>query len=428
MAKIKFKQTEIGMIPEGWGVRKLGCISNFLYGLGESSEKFGEFTYLRITDIDNDNKFKKNGLVKISKKKVKSQCILNYGDLLIARTGATYGKTAMFKEKFPATYGGFLIKLILNNNLVENEFLFQFTRSEKYWHQAKNLVGGGAQPQFNANTISELKIPLPPLPEQKAIAKILSDLDSKIEVLQNQNEALEKMGQLLFKRWFVDFEFPDEDGKGYRSNGGEMVESEMGEIPVGWRAFNLIDLVSQLKPGTNYQPKRVEKGIPFVTVKNIVNGFLSLENSKKITKEEYLRVHKQWKPEENDVLITRIGTLGNVAIIRGKDLPVAVHYNSIDIKQKDISYQFLYFLFKSKFFQEQYHLRKKQSVQEYVTIDEVEKIKILLPTENIEIKKMEKKFIGFFNKIRENQNQIESLTKLRDTLLPKLMSGKVRVK
>ena len=169
------------------------------------------------------------------------------------------------------------------------------------------------------------------------------------------------------------------------------------------------------------------QGIPFVNVKNIQGGFLNLNDVKYISEEEYKRVHKAWLPEENDLLITRIGTLGNVGIIRKEDLPVAVHYNTIDIKEKDLSYQFLYFLLKSDVLQKQYHMKKKQSVQEYITIEDVESIKIILPENLSNIKKSEKTFIILFDKIRLNYNQIQTLSQVRDSLLPKLMSGKIRV-
>lgn len=136
-----------------------------------------------------------------------------------------------------------MIKFLLDKELVSNVFFFQFSRSKAYWNQADNLVGGGAQPQFNANVIAELKIPLPSLSEQSAIAKILSGLDDKIELNRQMNKTLESIGQALFKQWFVDFEFPNEKGKPYKSSGGKMVDSELGKIPEGWMIGCLGDFI-----------------------------------------------------------------------------------------------------------------------------------------------------------------------------------------
>lgn len=263
--------------------------------------------------------------------------------------------------------------------------------------------------------------------EQKAIAHILSTLDDKIEVNNQINKTLENMAQAIFKQWFVDFEFPNEDGEPYKSSGGEMIESELGMIPKGWEVVQIDSLCSHIKPGTNYQPKRIDLGIPFLNVRNINKGHIDVTDVKYISKEDFENVHKSWVPEENDVLISRIGTLGLVAVIRKRDLPIAVHYNFINFKTKDVSFQFFYFTLKSDFFQSQYHGIKKASVQEYVTLDEVKKLKLVFPTNREIFKNFEKKFIDMYELINNKQEETESLIKIRDSLLPKLMSGKIRV-
>jgi type I restriction enzyme S subunit len=155
---------------------------------------------------------------------------------------------------------------------------------------------------------------------------VLSSLDDKIDLLHRQNKTLEALAETLFRQWFIE------------------------EADESWETYKLKELVKHVKPGTNFQPKRIEVGIPFINVRNLNNGFLDLTDTTKISKEEYLRVHKSWEPEENDVLISRIGTLGVVAVIQKCDLPVAVHYNMINLRAKLTSYQFLYFLVKSQLF------------------------------------------------------------------------------
>jgi len=263
--------------------------------------------------------------------------------------------------------------------------------------------------------------------EQKAIAHILSTLDDKIEVNNQINRTLENMAQAIFKQWFLDFEFPNEDGEPYKSSGGEMIESELGMIPKGWEVVQIDSLCSHIKPGTNYQPKRIDLGIPFLNVRNINKGHIDVTDVKYISKEDFENVHKSWVPEENDVLISRIGTLGLVAVIRKRDLPIAVHYNFINFKTKDVSFQFFYFTLKSDFFQSQYHGIKKASVQEYVTLDEVKKLKLVFPTNREIFKNFEKKFIDMYELINNKQEETESLIKIRDSLLPKLMSEEIRV-
>ena len=207
-----------------------------------------------------------------------------------------------------------------------------------------------------------------------------------------------------------------------------LVDSELGEIPEGWDNFKMVDLVKHLKPGTNYQPKRQVSGIPFVNGKHVQSGFLDFTKEVKyITQEEYERVHKKWRPEANDVLITRIGTLGRVGIVTEYDLPMALHYNSINIKEGVIKHPFIFFLLKSDYFQYFYHLYKKQAVQEFVTIEAVEGIQINLPKDFIVLDEITKVFENLFLKLKENHFEINTLIKIRDTLLPKLLSGELEL-
>lgn len=268
----------------------------------------------------------------------------------------------------------------------------------------ENLNVGSAVPSLTVPVINEIEIQLPPLPEQKAIASVLSSLDDKIDLLHQQNQTLEALAETLFRQWFI--EKAKED----------------------WPIYKFKDIVKHVKPGTNFQPKRVNNGIPFLNVKNLNNGFIDLQNNTFITQEEYERVHKNWKPEVGDVLISRIGTLGLVATILERDLPIAVHYNMINLKPKLIGTEFLYFFLKSNHFQEEYFSRARQSVQEYLAIEDVEEIEVKLPLEFESFTLKEQQFIEFYNKIKNNFIQIQTLTQLRDTLLPKLMSGEVRVK
>ena len=203
------------------------------------------------------------------------------------------------------------------------------------------------------------------------------------------------------------------------------IDSGKIDIPEGWNYFRLGDLCLHVKPGTNYQPKRVEQGIPFLNVKCVNGGYIDTSDAKLITEEEYKYVHKTWKPEENDLLISRIGTLGLVAVIRKEDLPIAVHYNFINIKAKVLPFEFMFFLLKSESFQRAYHLIKKNSVQEYVTIDEVADLKIPLPVDLSKADFSQYKYM--YEMILNIQRENKGLKELRDSLLPQVMSGRLDV-
>ena len=126
-----------------------------------------------------------------------------------------------------------------NVNIVYPRYLYLYMSSNVYQNELDSRASGTTVTGIRQTELLKTRVILPPLNEQKAIADILSSLDEKIELNNQMNEALEEMAQALFKRWFVDFEFPNEEGQPYRSSGGEMVESELGMIPEGWEVRSL---------------------------------------------------------------------------------------------------------------------------------------------------------------------------------------------
>jgi type I restriction enzyme S subunit len=344
-------------------------------------------------------------LVPVSDKELESS-LLQYDDLLFARQSLTEegaGKISIYKGKSPTVFESHLIRCRIDKDKADPNFIYYLFKSPYGKGTVSTIVQQVAAAGIKGSDLQELEFTFPPLQEQKAIANVLSSLDDKIDLLHRQNKTLESMAETLFRQWFVE------------------------DVQEDWEVVKLKDIVFHVKPGTNYQPKRLDSGIPFLNVRNLKNGFLDLSDVTYISEDEYIRVHKNWQPEENDVLISRIGTLGIVAVITKNDLPTAVHYNMINVKAKLTSYQFIYFLFKSNYFQELYASNIRQSVQEYVAIEDVENIELKLPINKDCLKTMEEAFKPIHKKITTNEFQIRTLQKLRDTLLPKLMSGEVRV-
>ena len=298
-------------------------------------------------------------------------------------------------------------------------YIIQNEITEKMQGIAENSTT--TYPSIRPGDLENIDIMLPEKKEQDKIAHILYKLDKKIETNNQTNNNLQEISKQLYKRWFIDFEFSNEDGNPYKSSGGKMIDSELGKIPEGWNIYKLDELFYHISPGTNYQPKRVETGIPFLNVKNINNGYIDTTDSKYITEEDYKKVHKSWKPEENDLLLSRIGTIGLVTTIRQEDLPLAVHYNFIVLKTNSLPFEFAYFLLQSDDFQSKYRYCVKQSVQEYVTVEDAKNIKVALPKNNVLYDIFIKNYERILNIQRENKN----LEQLRDTLLPKLMNGEI---
>ena len=174
--------------------KALGGIGKFTYGYAAKAQDIGSSRFVRISDINTNGKLSPNKSKFIDLSKDNEKYVLKKNDLLMARTGATFGKTMIFEENYPAIYAGFLIKLDLNKGLVNPKYYWHFAQSELFWEQANKLVSGGGQPQFNAPAIKQVKVPIPfpndsvkSLAEQSRIASILDKFDA---ILSSLSEGL----------------------------------------------------------------------------------------------------------------------------------------------------------------------------------------------------------------------------------------------
>lgn len=169
----------IQLKPE-WPIVEVGEIAKIEYGFTASASDEGNARFIRITDIAPDGTLRADGAkyIKLSGKSKEAQ--LTKGDILVARTGATYGKTMLFEEDYPAVFASFLIRLKFSKDEVNPRYYWIFAQSKSYWNQARSLVTGGGQPQFNGNAINKIKFPLPPLTIQKAIVDEIENEQSLI--------------------------------------------------------------------------------------------------------------------------------------------------------------------------------------------------------------------------------------------------------
>ena len=297
------------------------------------------------------------------------------------------------------------------------------------------LNGDSAVPGLNRNTAYAQDVILPSLTEQQAIAAVLSSLDDKIELLREQNKTLEAIAQAIFKRWFVDFEFPVMEPKnsppfkegswelkGYKSSGGKMVESELGEIPEGWelsRVSEIIEFIKGVEPGSKnyYKEKTSDDFLPFYRVQDI-SEYVKIPNI--FVKKELLG-SKIFKV--NDILISLDGTIGKVFV--GGSGGFSSGIRKAVGKKEFISKPFILFLLKSEYFQESLLLFSGSGT----TIQHAGKAveNILFTYDKGICEKFEITSGYIFKKIISNISQIQTLSALRDSLLPKLMVGTIRV-
>lgn len=160
------------------------------YGFTDTAKEKGEARFIRITDIDESGKLKNMEQKFINLTSESKKYLLEKGDVLVARTGATYGKTLVFKESYPAIFASYLIKLSFNEEKVLPDFYWLFAQSNEYWKQAKSLMTGGGQQQFNGNAIKKIKVPIVPLEVQK---QLVEEMESEEEIIASNCQLIELM-------------------------------------------------------------------------------------------------------------------------------------------------------------------------------------------------------------------------------------------
>ncbi|OSI19846.1 restriction endonuclease subunit S [Neisseria dumasiana] len=177
-------------IPENWVWVRLGEIANFTYGHIAKAQDVGDVRFVRISDIGADGRLMPENAKYVALNDESKRFLLKKNDLLMARTGGTYGKTMVFNEDYPAVYAGFLIKIDFKPMLVNPYYYWHFAQSEVFRSQAAKLVAGSTQPQFNANSLQLVKMPIPPLAEQARIVAKLDALLAETDALKAQETAL----------------------------------------------------------------------------------------------------------------------------------------------------------------------------------------------------------------------------------------------
>lgn len=353
---------------------------------------------------------------------------LTKGDMLFSWSGNPETSIDVFRYNLPDGWlNQHIFKVTANEEEVSKDYLFYILKFLKPNFTAiasnKQTTGLG---HVTLSDLEKIIIGVPELKEQKAIAHILSTLDEKIELNNKINKTLEDIAQAIFKHWFVDFEFPNEDGKPYKSGGGEMVESELGMIPKGWKVLEMGSIIN-VKDGTHDSPKPVVDGYPLITSKHLMVNKIDFKSANKISETDYNEVNKRSKVHRYDILISMIGTVGNLYLVQNEEIKFAIkNIGLFKTSERLDLYEYIYCYLNTPQIKHYITGRMAGSTQEYISLGELRKIPVLIPKGRL-VNYFKKIVNPIFNKIYILSTEIEKLTDIRDTLLPKLMSGEIRV-
>lgn len=321
--------------------------------------------------------------------------LCNYPSVIIGRKGA-YRGVNYSNQPFFVIDTAFYIKPKAKD--LDLKYTYYFLKTV----DINSMDSGSAIPSTSREDFYELPARIPDLPTQTAIAEILSSLDDKIELNNQINQELEALAQALFKQWFIDFEFPDENGQPYKSSGGEMVESELGEIPKGWRVGKIIELF-QLQRGHDLPTdSRVQGNVPVYSA----SGFHGY--------------HNEAKAQAPGITTGRSGVIGKVFLILEDYWPLNT---SLYVKQfKIASPYYTYFLLK------EIDLLSLNAGSAVPTLNrnDVHNLNCIVPNKDV-INSFTTSVKDNFEMIKINKDESEQIALLRNELLPKLISGELEV-
>ena len=258
----------------------------------------------------------------------KEEFLLEKGDIITPLTEQAIGllgSTARIPESGKYIQSQDIAKIDCNESLLDKDFAFYLISSACVKQQLSAAAQQTKIRHTSPDKIKECTVWIPSLDIQKRIGRILTDIDNKIAINRQINDNLEAMAKQLYDYWFVQFDFPNEDGKPYKSSGGAMVWNEKlkREIPTSFDVKSLSEII-EVKDGTHDSPKPQDNGYFLLTSKHLTERGLDYTSAYKISKEDYESINKRSKVDTNDILFSMIGTIGNSYFVEETNINFAI--------------------------------------------------------------------------------------------------------
>ena len=383
-----------------------------------------EYSFIEMKDLEDGKKF----AYPSSKQKASGGARFQNSDTLFARITPCLenGKICQASNLENGIGFGSTEFLVFRGKkeISDTEFIFYLSRWDEVRKFAEqNLVGTSGRQRVGKEAFQNLVLNLPPLPTQRRIASILSSLDEKIELNRQTSQTLEAIAQAIFKEWFVDFNFPGATG--------DMQESELGEIPKGWRVASLNEIITVTHgyafKGEYFSDEETEDVL-------LTPGNFKIGGGFNYSKLKYYNgdFPKSYVLNRGDVIVTmtdlsREGdTLGYSALVPeiiGKKLLHNQRIGKVVFKKRHF-HSFIYLLMQQESYRNFILGGATGSTVRHTSPSRICEFQFVLPDKEV-LEQFEITIGAFFDLIESNQQQIQSLIQLRDSLLPKLMKGEI---
>lgn len=344
------------------------------------------------------------------------EIMINPNEIVITKTGSSVGRTTFVRRVVhPMTLNP---QLVVLKNISENaEFLSYYIKSALFQSVLKSIVVGSAIPTLSQKNLANLMINVPKeFEDQRRIASILSSLDRKIELNNKINADLEEMAQAIFKNWFVDFE-PFKDGK--------FVDSELGMIPEGWKVGRLdeiADVVGGSTPSKAKPEYYTQKGIAWLTPKDLSNhpAVYTSKGEIDITEEGYNSTSTKLMPK-GTILFTSRAPIGYISIAQN-DICTNQGFKSLVPKKAGTCFLYCFL----KYVTPEIENKSTGSTFKEASGALMKSLQVIMPDQKV-FEEFEEIVSPLFARIESLEKENSRLSLLRDTLLPRLMSGELEV-
>ena len=356
-----------------------------------------------------------------------SKYILIEGDIVFSRVGSIDRNVYVDKNHEGWMFSGRCIRVRVDKNKVNPKYLSYYFKQNSFKKMMMNLAVGATMPSLNTKIMNSIELDLLPRENQDKIANILSAIDDKIQINNKIDQELEVMAKTLYDYWFVQFDFPDQNGKPYKSSGGKMVYNPelKREIPEGWGVETLRDFESKIITGKT--PSRANSDnfggkIPFITIGDIRGNTFIYSTSESLTDLGASVQQNKYLPE-GSLCVSCIATVGEIGFTTEWS-HTNQQINSIVFEDETHRY-YLYFALKN-YFENAKASAKTGNTFANMNKEDFSGIRIILPSKEIK-NNFHEISEPYFAQIKCLQGQNQELTQFRDWLLPMLMNGQVKM-
>lgn len=363
-----------------------------------------------------------------------SKYLLQEGDIVFSRVGSIDRCVYVKKEQEGWLFSGRCLRVRCDEEKVNARYLSYYFKLAEFKKMMLNISVGATMPSLNTDLMDSVQLNLLERNKQDKIADLLNDIDGKIEKNNEVNAELEAMTRTIYDYWFLQFDFPDENGRPYKSSGGQMVWNEelKKEIPEGWKLKRVKECIKHINTGLNPRDNFVlgNGDFKYVTVKNLMpDGTLDFSSCATIDRAAKEIIHKRSNVEKGDILFASIAPLGRCFIVQEAPEMWDINESVFSIRPNVniVSTEYLYLFFTSQSFIKLAEHSSTGSIFSGIRISTLEDMPIIVPNE-ITMQKFTNYISDILYKKYTNFIENEEMVSLRDFLLPLLMNGQVGFK